>query len=97
VNVIKITALSLGERVASGASRVRGYFDISTHRTAFQRPTNPSLVPLRLVKAPAVGHPLPKGEGKGSLHVTTPKGDAGAGAKIQKNHTFSSEPNGAKQ
>jgi hypothetical protein len=76
VTVIKSTALSLGERVASGASRVRGYFDISTHRIAFQRPTNPSPVPL---------------------HVTTPKGDAGAGTKIAVNYMFISELNGAKQ
>ena len=95
--VIKSTALSLGERVASGASRVRGYFGISTHRIEFRRPTNSSPVLLRLVKAPAAGHPLPKGEGKGPLHVTTPKGGAGAGTKIAVNYMFTSELNGAMQ
>jgi len=97
VAVIKNAALSLGERMASGASRVRGYIDISTHRIAYQRPTNPSPVPLRLVKAAAAGRPLPKGEGKGPLHVTTPKGGAGAGTKIVVNYMFISELNGAKQ
>jgi len=29
--------------------------------------TDPSPVPLRLVKAPAAGHPLPRGEGKDPL------------------------------
>jgi len=36
------------------------------------RTTNPSPVPLGLVKTPAAGHPLPEGEGYRS---TSPPGD----------------------
>ena len=58
------TALSLGERVASGASRVRGY-SVRLRLLIPPHPaTDPSPVPLRLMKTPAAGHPLPKGEGK---------------------------------
>jgi hypothetical protein len=59
-------ALSLGERVAIPQSReyqVRGYFVVLPHLIPPQRATDPSPDPLRLVKAPAAGHPLPKGEG----------------------------------
>jgi len=61
------TALSLGERVASRVSQVRGYFPVFAHQIPPQRATHPSPVPLRLVKAPVAGHPLPKGEGKGPI------------------------------
>ena len=60
---VENATLSRGERVASGASQVRGYFVMFTPSMPHQRATDPSPVPLRLVKAPAAGHPLPKGEG----------------------------------
>ena len=43
------------------------------HLVPPQRATDPSPVPLRLVKAPVAGHPLPKGEGYDSdaSHVTS--------------------------
>jgi hypothetical protein len=34
--------------------------------------TDPSPVPLRLMKAPAAGHPLPKGEGKNRILFLSP-------------------------
>jgi hypothetical protein len=43
---------------------VRGYFVMFAHLLPPQRGTDPSPVPLRLVKAPVAGHPLPGGEGK---------------------------------
>ena len=53
-------ALSVGERVASVASRVRGYYvELAPRR----RTSNPSPVPRRLRKTPDAVHPLPKGEG----------------------------------
>jgi hypothetical protein len=64
------TALSLGERVAipqSRESRVRGYFVTFAHVIPLRFSTDPSPVPLRLVKTPAAGHPLPKGEGNDPL------------------------------
>jgi hypothetical protein len=64
-----VTALSLGERVVRqltdsepGEGLLR-----QARSTAGCRATDPSPVPLRLVKAPAAGHPLPTGEGKGHL------------------------------
>jgi hypothetical protein len=33
-----------------------------------RRATDPSPVPLRLMKAPDAGHPLPKGEGRDAIH-----------------------------
>ena len=54
---------------------MRGYFFIFAPGPA----TDPSPVPLRLVKAPAAGHPLPEGEGKipisGGLLSRLPKGE----------------------
>ena len=44
---------------------MRGYFIVFTPAIPPQRVSDPSPVPLRLVKAPAAGHPLPKGEGDG--------------------------------
>jgi len=44
---------------------VRGYFVAFTPAIPPQRVTDPSPVPLRLVKAPAARHPLPKEEGNG--------------------------------
>ena len=37
------------------------------HLVPPQRATDPSPVPLRLVKAPVAGRPLPKGDGKDSI------------------------------
>jgi len=67
------SALSLGERVASGASQVRGYFVMSARLIPTQRGTGPSPVPLRLVKAPVAGHPLPEGEGNGPILYLSPR------------------------
>jgi len=54
------TALSLGERVASVASRVRGG---SVALLSRRSSGEPSPGPRRLMKSPAAVHPLPKGEG----------------------------------
>jgi hypothetical protein len=43
---------------------VRGYYAVFAHLIPLHRASDPSPVPLRLVKAPVAGHPLPKGEGK---------------------------------
>jgi hypothetical protein len=59
--------------VASVASRVRGYFVMFTHPIAPHRATDTSPVPLRLVKAPVAGHPLPKGEGKDPIPCHSPR------------------------
>ena len=58
------TALSLGERVASEVSQVRGCFVALADLVSLGRTSHPSPVPRPLVKAPVAGHPLPKGEGK---------------------------------
>jgi hypothetical protein len=60
------TALSLGERVASGASQVRGYLFVLAYVFPSRHATDPSPGPRRLVKAPVAVHPLPQGEGKDS-------------------------------
>ena len=53
-------ALTLGERVASVASQVRGYWvDLASRRRA----SDPSPGPRRRVKTPDAVHPLPKAEG----------------------------------
>ena len=60
----KNIALSLGERVASVANRVRGYF---LRLASLLRPhggRDPSPGPRRLVKASDAVHPLPAGEGE---------------------------------
>jgi hypothetical protein len=57
------SALSLGERVASVASQVRGYWHSLAHLMPPRVASDPSPGPRRLVKTPAAGHPLPKGEG----------------------------------
>jgi hypothetical protein len=60
--------------------RARGYF---VNFIPPQRATYPSPVPLRLVKAPVAGHPLPKGEGSfDSSHAhqrgqSSPRGEGG--------------------
>jgi len=55
------TGLSLGERVASVASRVRGCLVELPPR---RRVSDPSPGPRRLVRTPDAVHPLPKGEGE---------------------------------
>ena len=60
----KKTALSLGERVASVASQVRGYLVVFAHLIPPLRATDPSPGTRRLVKAPVAVHPLPLGEGE---------------------------------
>ena len=66
---VRIVALSLGERVASGASQVRGYSVMLAHLIPPGRATDPSPVPRRLVKTPVAGHPLPLGEGENPIRV----------------------------
>jgi len=63
------TALSLGERVASAASRVRGYFLRLASLLRLRGARDPSPGPRRLVKAPVAVHPLPMGEGEGRIRV----------------------------
>jgi hypothetical protein len=65
---VRDSALSLGERVASVASRVRGYLVMLDPVTPTRRATDPSPGPRRLVKAPVAVHPLPLGEGKDPIH-----------------------------
>ena len=63
LGVTEETALSAGERVASIASRVRGFL-LSLAALILPRPAGePSPGPRRLVKAPVAVHALPKGEG----------------------------------
>jgi len=61
------TALSLGERVASGASQVRGCFVRGAPYALLWRPSDPSLVPLRLEKAPSRDTLSPEERAVGSL------------------------------
>jgi hypothetical protein len=58
------TGLGFGIQESGVRSQVRGYFVMFAHLLPPQRGTDPSPVPLRLVKAPVAGHPLPRGEGK---------------------------------
>jgi hypothetical protein len=67
-------ALSLGERVASGASRVRGHLVWLDPVPSPCRATDPSPGPRRLVKAPVAVHPLPAGEGKDPTPSLSPGG-----------------------
>ena len=53
-------ALSPRERVASVASQVRGYFGMLIYLTGPLHETDPSPVPLQLMKAPAAGHLSPR-------------------------------------
>jgi hypothetical protein len=62
--IVLILALSLGERVASVASRVRGYVVMLAHLIRPRRASDPSPGPRRLVKAPVAAHPLPLGRGQ---------------------------------
>ena len=50
---VRNLALSLGERVASVASQVRGYLVMSAHPIPPRRAGDPSPGPRRLVKAPS--------------------------------------------
>ena len=72
----KNIALSLGERVASVASRVRGYLLTLLSLSPPRAAGAPSPGPRRLVKAPVAVHPLPVGEGERPFRVTpdTPTG-----------------------
>jgi len=65
--------LSLGERVASVASQVRGYLVMSAHLIPPRRASDPSPGPRRLVKAPVAVHPLPLGEGKDPIPSLSPR------------------------
>jgi hypothetical protein len=64
---VRNLALSLGERVASVASQVRGYLVMSAHLIPPRRASDPSPGPRRLVKAPVAVHPLPLGEGQAPI------------------------------
>ena len=66
---VRNLTLSLGERVASVVSQVRGYLIMSAHLIAPRRASDPSPGPRRLVKAPVAVHPLPLGEGKDPIPV----------------------------
>ena len=70
---IRKLALSLGERVASVASRVRGYLVMSAHLIPPRRANDPSPGPRRLVKAPVAVHPLPLEEGKDPIPSLSPR------------------------
>jgi hypothetical protein len=70
---VRNLALSLGERVASVASQVRGYLVMSAHPIAPRRASDPSPGPRRLVKAPVAVHPLPLGEGKDPIPSLSPR------------------------
>ena len=61
---VRDSALSLGEGVASVASRVRGYLVMLARLIPPRHARDPSPGPRRLVKARAAVHPLPSGEGK---------------------------------
>ena len=79
VGVSEETALSPGERVASVASRVRGFL-LRLAALALPRPaSDPSPGPRRPVKAPVAGHPLPLGEGENSISSRSPGDRARAG------------------
>jgi len=52
---------------------VRGYFVMFAPLIPPQRATDPSPVPLRLVKAPVAGYPLPKAEGKDPIPCRSPR------------------------
>jgi hypothetical protein len=54
-------------------SQVRGYFVMFAPLIPPQRATDPSPVPLRLVKAPVAGYPLPKAEGKDPIPCRSPR------------------------
>jgi hypothetical protein len=71
---VGMLAFSLGERVASVASQVRGYLVMLAHLIPPRRATDPSPGPRRLVKAPAAVHPLPSGEGKRRNPLAFPRG-----------------------
>ena len=70
---VRNLALSLGERVASVASQVRGYLVMSAHLIPPRRASDPSPGPRRLVKAPVAVHPLPLGEGKDPIPSLSPR------------------------
>ena len=70
---VRNVALSLGERVASVASQVRGYLVMSAHPVPPRRASDPSPGPRRLVKASAAVHPLPLGEGKDRIPSLSPR------------------------
>jgi hypothetical protein len=70
---VRNLTLSLGERVASVASQVRGYLVMSAHLIAPRRASDPSPGPRRLVKAPVAVDPLPLGEGKDPIPSLCPR------------------------
>ena len=70
---VRNTALSLGERVASVASQVRGYVVMLAPLIPPRRATDPSPGPRRLVKTPVAVHPLPLGEGKDPIPSLSPR------------------------
>ena len=79
LGVTEETALSAGERVASIASRVRGFL-LSLAALILPRPAGePSPGPRRLVKAPVAGHPLPLGEDENSISSRSPGNRARTG------------------
>ena len=74
---VRNLALSLGERVASVASQVRGYLVMLAHLVHPRRASDPSPGPRRLVKAPVAVHPLPAGEGKDPIPILSPREKGG--------------------
>jgi hypothetical protein len=70
---VRNLALSLGERVASVASQVRGYLVMSARLIPPRRASDPSPGPRPLVKAPVAVHPLPLGEGKDPILSLSPR------------------------
>ena len=68
---MRIATLSLGERVASVATQVRGCWVMWANLIPPRRASDPSPGPRRLMKAPVAVHPLPSGEGK-TLSRCTP-------------------------
>ena len=71
----KEPALSPGERVASVASRVRGYLASRDPVPPPRLVSDPSPGPRRLVKTPDAVHPLPWGEGRDPTSLAGGEGE----------------------
>ena len=81
---MRMLALSLGERVASGASRARGYVAECAHMIPPRLASDPSPGLRRPVKAPVAVHPLPSGEGRDPIPVPSPRKRAEARPKFDR-------------